>query len=48
MAKTTIRPRDNRTLEVMEMLSDKLSLEMTVTEIEQANKNRIPNEKITL
>jgi len=48
IAKTTRNPADNKTLEVIEMLSERWLLEIIVVEIEHANKNKILNESVTL
>lgn len=48
IAKTTRKPADKTTLEVIEMLSDTWLLEIMVVEMEHANKNKILNESVTL
>lgn len=48
IAKTTRKPADKTTLEVIEILSERRSLEMMVVEMEHANKNKILNERLTL
>jgi hypothetical protein len=48
IAKTTTKPIDKSTLEVMVMLSDKSSVDMIVVETEQISKNRIPIESVSL
>ncbi len=48
IAKTTRKPADKTTLEVIEMLSERWLLEIMVVEMEHANKNKILNERVTL
>ena len=48
IAKTTRKPADKTTLEVIEMLSERWLLEIMVVEMEHANKNKILNESVTL
>lgn len=48
IAKTTRNPADKTTLDVIEILSERLSLEIMVVEMEHANKNKILNESVTL
>jgi len=48
MAKIIIKLIDNKILVVIEILSERLSLEMIVTETEQASKIRIPNDRVIL
>ena len=48
IAKTTRKPADKTTLDVIEMLSERWLLEIMVVEMEHANKNKILNERVTL
>ncbi|KAF1024343.1 MAG: hypothetical protein GAK29_02637 [Acinetobacter bereziniae] len=48
IAKTTTKPIDKSTLDVIEILSDKSLLEIIVVETEHTNKNRIPAESVSL
>jgi len=48
IAKTTTKPIDKTTLEVIEMLSDKSLVEMIVVETEHTSKNRMPTESVSL
>ena len=48
IAKTTRKPADKTTLEVIKMLSERWLLEIMVVEMEHANKNKILNESVTL
>lgn len=48
IAKITRKPIESKILEVIEILSERLSLDMIVTVIEQTNKKSTVNDTITL